>query len=205
MKYKKILRERQIIDHNTGQVLKEEVDLQIPDEPEFVKLYLDCVLKFKNLSKSLNPILLEFLNFMPYADQNNQTIYINLAMKKEIAAKLKISVKRVEQAITSFVKEEVFFRKDRGTYTVNPYIFGKGNWRDIYNIRATFDFRNRTIQSEFIAMDGIDSSGKISGPNYIKETSNKSIRQSKIHLHNFIEFSAEGQSRAAVTTEKEAI
>ena len=48
------------------------------------------------------------------------------------------SMRRLEQAITTWVKNRVLIRVARGIYQVNPFIFGRGDWRDIANLRATF-------------------------------------------------------------------
>ena len=47
-------------------------------------------------------------------------------------------MRRLEQAITTWVKNRVLIRVARGIYQVNPFIFGRGDWRDIANLRATF-------------------------------------------------------------------
>ena len=59
-------------------------------------------------------------------------------------------MKRIEQALTEFVKTGIFKRIATGTYQVNAELFGKGEWKDIKNIRATFDFGNGTIETEII-------------------------------------------------------
>ena len=46
-------------------------------------------------------------------------------------------MRRLEQAITTWVKNRVLIRVARGIYQVNPFIFGRGDWRDIANLRAT--------------------------------------------------------------------
>ena len=94
---------------------------------------------------------------MTYANTNDpsggQIIYLNAALKKNIATATGKTVKRIEQAITDFVKTGVFSRIATGTYQVNAELFGKGDWRDIKNIRATFDFGKGTIETEIIKDD----------------------------------------------------
>ena len=46
-------------------------------------------------------------------------------------------MRRLERAITTWVKNRVLIRVARGIYQVNPFIFGRGDWRDIANLRAT--------------------------------------------------------------------
>ena len=49
-------------------------------------------------------------------------------------------MRRLEQAITTWVKNRVLIRVARGIYQVNP-LFWRGDWRDIANLRATLTFR----------------------------------------------------------------
>ena len=93
---------------------------------------------------SFNPILIEFLKNASYADidsdNGGQVIYMNKMLKENIAKKCNVSLKRVEQAITEFVKKGIMRRIGVGTYQFNPNLFGFWRWSDIYNIRAVFDF-----------------------------------------------------------------
>ena len=150
----KVTYERTIVDHESGEILEQEFIHRRGAEPPFIKLYLDCLCDFKGLSKSLNPILLEFLRYMTYANTQDinggQIIYLNAQLKRNIASATGKTVKRIEQAITDFVKTGVFRRVATGTYQVNADLFGKGDWKDIKNIRATFDFKNGTVEAEMI-------------------------------------------------------
>ena len=150
----KVIYERTVRDTESGTIPKGDKIKNKGAEPEFVKLYLDCVAAFKGLSKSLNPILLGFLHRMTYAHTKDkwggQIIYTNAQLKKDIAAECGVTLKRVEQAITDFVKADVFRRVATGTYQVNACLFGRGDWIDIQNIRATFDFATKTINAEII-------------------------------------------------------
>jgi hypothetical protein len=153
----KITYERTIVDHQSGEIIEQEFIHRRGTEPPFIKVYLDCLCDFKGLSKSLNPILLEFLKYMTYANSadpnGGQIIYLNAELKRQIANSTGKTVKRIEQAITDFVKTGVFNRIATGTYQVNAELFGKGDWKDIKNIRATFDFGKGTVSTEIIKND----------------------------------------------------
>ncbi len=164
MEQKQIVYESNTVDFGTGEVMQQTTVARVSQEPEFVKLYLDCLSTFKGFSKTLNPILLEFLRNMSYATSDNggQIIYINASMKKNIAKKLNKSTDRVNQALTEFVKNGIFKRVDTGMYQVNPFLFGRGHWKDIYKLRATFDFNTGTIvtNAEFQEQDENDNPNK---------------------------------------------
>ena len=151
--HKKVYYERQestiVTDETTGEVISQSkrnvTSSKLPDEPPFIKLYLDCLCKFKDIQISFNSILIEFLKNASWANQDfngngGQVLYLNKMLKEYIAKKCNVSLKRVEQAITEFVKKGIMRRLGVGTYQFNPSLFGKGEWSDIYNIRAVFDF-----------------------------------------------------------------
>lgn len=147
----KVTFERVKIDHTTGEITSQEFIHRYSNEPAYIKLYLDCISQLNGFSKSLNPILVEFLKYMTYADRHlndgGQIIYLNGQLKREIAKATGKTVKRIEQAITDFCKAKIFKRIATSTYQVNPYLFGKGDWKDIKNIRATIDFGAKTVEN----------------------------------------------------------
>lgn len=134
------------IDFTSGEITEQQEITHIKKsvEPNYIKLYINTLLTFKDLPKSLNPILIELLGYMSYAnseDKNGgQKIYINASMKKEIMEKLGLKMNTIDKALGNFVKSNIFKRIDIGVYQVNPHLFGKGEWREISSIRANFDF-----------------------------------------------------------------
>ena len=150
---KRILYEEQEIDYETGEIVRRKTTLKFSKEPAYVKLYFDClgvVIKNEGLNESLNDMLLEVLKLGNYADEE-QTVILNAYLKEKICKKTGKSLRRLEQAITIWVKNKVLIRVSRGTYRINPWIFGKGEWRDISNLRANFDFKagNLTVEREY--------------------------------------------------------
>lgn len=122
---------------------------RLPDEPPYVKLYLDTILYLKDLPKSYNPVLLAILQRMPWANQI-QDIAINSSVKRQISKELDVSVSRIDHALTDFVKGEILFRMDVGLYRINPHLFGRGEWGDIERLRleVTFDSTGKTIKGQ---------------------------------------------------------
>ena len=153
-KQDKTVYNRTVIDNDTGEIRNQEIVYKQSPEPNFIKLYLDCLCSFKGISKSLNPILIELLQHMSFASlqdpEGGQIIYLNAELKRRIAKNTNKTVKRIEQALTNFVKANVLKRIAIGTYQVNANLFGRGEWKDIKNIRAKFDFANGTIDAEII-------------------------------------------------------
>ena len=144
---KRVLRENTTVDTQTGEVLKRETTVQFSKEPGFVKLYFDCLgvyIKNDGLSASLNDMLLEVLHRASYA-QDGQIVHLGAYDKEQICKATHKSMRRLEQAITTWVKNRVLIRVARGIYQVNPFIFGRGDWRDIANLRATFNFSEGSV------------------------------------------------------------
>jgi hypothetical protein len=137
-----------------GEVVNSKTVYKTQTEPDFVKLYIDCVFTVKGVKKGFNPIFLAFLEYMSYADTNSkyggQVIFVNKAMKMNIAETVGLSIVSVNNAITDFVKKGIFKRIDVGTYQINPNIVGRGEWKDIKNIRATFDFGAKDIVADIV-------------------------------------------------------
>lgn len=150
-----------VVNYETGEIISEThshtEQARIPAEPPFVKLYLDCLAKFKDMQMSFNPILLEMLSYASYADTDIETggmmLVLSKTLKVIIAKKCNVSLNRVNQAVSEFVKKGYFKRLGLGTYQLNADIFGKGHWKDIYNIRtiqANFDFGAGTVVANIV-------------------------------------------------------
>lgn len=150
-----------VLDSSTGEVLEStdtvKQTYRVPKEPAFVKLYLDCLSKFKDVQISLNPILLECLRMATYSSCDEQfggqILQLTNVGKQIIANRCQVSINRVNHALTEFVKKEYLFRIGRGTYQVNAVLFGKGEWSDVCNLRniqAKIDFASGKIEAEFI-------------------------------------------------------
>lgn len=147
---KTILREEREVDSTTGELLRHKQVIQYSKEPAYVKLYLDSLGVFisnEGLSKSLNDMLVEAMKMITYAS-DEQLLTLGKYQKEKICKATGKSKRRLEQAITIWVENNVLIRVARSTYRLNPYIFGKGEWRDIENLRATFDYRNGTVETE---------------------------------------------------------
>ena len=144
----------EVVATTDGEVVSSKTVYKTQTEPEFIKLYIDCVFTVKGVRKGIKPIFLAFLEHMSYADSNTkyggQVIYVNKAMKSAIAEKLGLKIDSINKALYELVKSEIFKRVDVGTYQVNPNIVGRGEWKDIKNIRATFDFANKEVVADIV-------------------------------------------------------
>lgn len=146
--YKSVENSEFVVDRETGEITSEthqQTEMAYVDtEPQYIKIYLDCILRFKNLSSSLNPILIALCRHMHFADKN-QIVFVNKYVKELICQECGVKIKRVEQAVKQFTEAGLLKRQARGVYLVNPYIISRGSWEDIKKLRATFDFMTGDI------------------------------------------------------------
>jgi hypothetical protein len=148
---KKVTYEKEIVDKETGESLKTYSESILPREPDFVKLYLESVTKLNDVQGWTDPILYELLKLMNYRNE----IVLNAAIKKRISAEIGISTRTIDNALSMLVKKDIIFREDTGLYKGNPYLFGKGEWRDIRELRMTvvFNPKGQSISTEVMKGD----------------------------------------------------
>jgi hypothetical protein len=158
------MNERKIIQRNNVQILdengvvKEEnktTIFSIGREPDYVKIYLNDILRLNDIPKSSNAILLAILRRMTY----DNDIALFAPVKRQIAKELDIKEVTISKAIELFVEKSILFRKDRGLYLINPYFLGKGRWEEISSVRLQViyskegrmilktEFENEKVQS----------------------------------------------------------
>lgn len=141
----------------TGEVVETVRVARVSAEPEYYKVYTNMVLTFKGLPKSLDRILWLFLNNIRYCGDKgkDQYIFINKRLKEQVADQAGVSMSRVNHAVSDFCKVGIFHKVANCEYTVNPNIWGKGEWKEIEKMRgkdewkdfkATFDFLNGDIE-----------------------------------------------------------
>ena len=136
----------QTVDKNTGEMLDMQISstsMQIDREPEYVKLYMQDIGRFKDLSGKTNEILLEFIKSMGY----NNVIPVYKPIKLMIARKLDISIHTVDSAVKEFKKKGLFISVARGIYIADPKLFAKGKWSDIKSLRLVIDYNKDGTKS----------------------------------------------------------
>lgn len=127
---------------------KNEKDVVVEREPDYIKLYIDGILLLTDLPKGMNDALQHLLRGMSY--QN--IIVLNSGIKRMIAADLGITTGRLNNIISQLSKKEIMKRIETGVYRLNPKIFGRGKWQDIKKIRMEVEFSPETeteINSSF--------------------------------------------------------
>lgn len=154
--------ESHTIINEDGELITEnkKITYKFDKEPTFVKLYLDDLAKLKGLRKSHMLVLYSLLKYMNYADDKNapQVVIINSYVKKNILLDNReiASTQTISDAVSALKKQGILKAVGRTAYLVNPHIIGKGEWRDISELRVkiTDNERGREIRTETVFDDG---------------------------------------------------
>lgn len=136
-----------ILDFSTGEVMQERFVQQVyqDKEPNYVKLYIDNLILLNGLPKGTTDTIMELLKYMSYEN----TIILNSYIKKEIADSLGFkTVQSLDNNINKLVKKGILSRIGRGTYRANAFLFGKGDWNDIKQIRFEIVFGENGIEQK---------------------------------------------------------
>lgn len=113
-------------------------------EDKYYKFYHEGLMYISDMPPELHRVFYALLNIMTYVDQKveglgdyGMHIFLNKAVKEGIAASLGMgSYRSVGNAVTKLVKGEVLIMVGKGIYRPNPYIVGRGAWREIALLRA---------------------------------------------------------------------
>lgn len=138
-------REDNVMNYETGEIIERSGTIirSVQKEPNFIKVYLDTMMAFNGVKGIPASVLISFSNYITYANTNMQQMEISFTQrnKKQISEELGISVDMVRKYITKCVENGVFFKSEfRGTYIVNPWLIARGEWKNITQLRAEFDF-----------------------------------------------------------------
>lgn len=146
------------VDEN-GEVrsIHREASYIIDDGPNYIRLYLDEVLStLYDLPLSCSTVLFGLLKKVSYVTSENtddsMVVYINSSLKQDILDKSAAisSVKTITNSLNLMVKKGILYRVNRAKYQLNPWLFGKGKWTDIQELRLTHIWNNfgHTIVTE---------------------------------------------------------
>lgn len=144
----RVVYEKETKDFQSGEVVQTEREVQVPKEPDFVKLYLNDIVLLKEIPQWVSGVLYSLLKHMNYQNE----IVLNSSIKKRIAADIGIVPKTIDNALVTFVKKGILTRQETGVYKANPYLFGKGDWNNIRKIRLQVEYGKNTknIQAEIV-------------------------------------------------------
>lgn len=151
---------RQVIDGQTGELLEVEhsegTRTIYKQEPSYIKLYIQDLLYMVDMPKGLTNVVYALLENVQFANKGLR-IYLPTGLKKELIEKLGTTRAAFDNALTKLCKGQIIRRESVGVYALNPYFFGKGEWKDIDKLRMTWNYdaiRGRTFSGQIIRKDG---------------------------------------------------
>lgn len=128
--------QREIVNHETGQVVRQEHErvMQLPQEPEYIKLYLQDLADILDVPAGPQGLLMALVRKLDYEGM----ITLSPAARDRIAALLKIKTHTLANYLTMLCEKGILKRTGRGEYEMNPSLMAKGSWPEILKRRATF-------------------------------------------------------------------
>ncbi|MCL1803497.1 MAG: hypothetical protein FWG30_07650 [Eubacteriaceae bacterium] len=113
--------------------------------------YLNCLLAYKGLPTSLAAILEELLKYPVYvaSEEPTQLLFLNMALKQQIAEQTGKTVKRVEQVVTKLVKAGMLIRVTPATYQINSDFFGFASVASLTGLKMEIDFKTNEFKATF--------------------------------------------------------
>lgn len=102
------------------------------EEPNYIKIYLRDISYFYEIPKGSTDLIYELFNYVNY---NTHEIIINIDIKKRIRKLLDTTVATLDNNLSKLIKKGILDKTGTGVYNLNPYLFGKGDWKSIKELR----------------------------------------------------------------------
>lgn len=134
----KLVRTQRTVNEMTGEILAQHsnvIELKaLPQEPAYIKLYVEDIGKLHGLKPLAREVLLYVAASMGY----DGVASLTPRRKASIALTVGTSRAVVDNCLSECVKSGLLRRVDRGEYEPNPELFGRGNWAEIRERRERF-------------------------------------------------------------------
>ncbi|MEI7796908.1 MAG: hypothetical protein WCI06_09780 [Methylococcaceae bacterium] len=135
-----------IIDKFSGELLRNEMiveyETKLPSEPPYVKLYTTDLGNLFKLPVGTTGVLMCIASMVDYQGVVVLNGYFKESVARRLNSKLskngKPSISVVNKAITELLAKGIIDRIGSSTYQLNPNLFARGKWRDIYEQRKAF-------------------------------------------------------------------
>lgn len=174
------------LDIETDEIISQESEIIKTKQKEFdfIKVYFNTVLTFSGIKNISPDFLLCLCNYIIYTNEEKtqMRITINKMIKDEMTQKLNIKANMIEKYIRKCVENGILFKTEyRGSYTVNPFLFAKDEWKNIKSLQTEFDYTNGTWKyvKRFKTKEEIRKEEKIGKKSNIKL---KKIANRKLYL-----------------------
>ena len=127
---------------------------KIPQTPDFVMAFTKDLGYLQHLSGGGAKLL---FGLMAVVDRNNE-ITLNKARKERVAQSTGLKLGSIDSLLNQLIKKEIILRVERGIYCLNPFLFGKGKWKNVQKMRMTieYDFQNLIKTVDYENEYGVD-------------------------------------------------
>ena len=115
--------------------------------PNFIKVYLDCVLTFNGGKYIPSDFLIELCKYVTYDNKKGDQMYVKIAKNEraEIASVLGVSDTTIKRHLKNCIYNGILFRYNRRAYFIlNPFLIAKDEWSNINKLKAEFNFISGT-------------------------------------------------------------
>ncbi len=136
----KIIKTHTVTNEITGEVLSSESQSitisKLDKEPPYVKMYINDIGLWQGLSPGETAILYQVSSAVDY----DGIVSLSKYHKDKIKKILKVSDGFIRNTVTKLVAKHILLKTEAysGVYKLNPYWFGKGDWKDIIEKRKAF-------------------------------------------------------------------
>ena len=126
------------VKEETGEITKTEVTerVRLPDEPPYIKLYINDLMALTHVPKSCEDVLLALLRKLDW----DGYITISTRFRKELCEYLDVKNQTLSNKIQWLVKSGLLKTVGKNEYLANPDFFAKGDWPKIYKRRESEGF-----------------------------------------------------------------
>jgi hypothetical protein len=129
------------IDGLTGEIIQSDTttyeSTKLPKEPAYIKMYINDLGTWQGLTKTETEVLHAVASTVDY----DGIIQITTYTKNKIVKRLGIKASTFANAMNKLISKMILQRAidaPRQVFTLNPYFFGKGDWKDIIEQRKAF-------------------------------------------------------------------
>ena len=115
--------------------------------PNFIKVYLDCILTFNGGKYIPSDFLIELCKYVTYDNKKGDQMYVKIAKKErdEIASALGVADSTIKRHLKNCIDNGILFKYNRRAYFIlNPFLIAKDEWHNINELKAEFNFISGT-------------------------------------------------------------
>jgi hypothetical protein len=100
-------------------------------EDSYIKLYIKDICYLEGLQGKVSEVMFELCKYVSYGN----IVLLPTGILNKIAKDLGMKKQTLKNYIQDLKRQKVLIAKDIGYFILNPYLFGKGEWKDIVNLR----------------------------------------------------------------------